>query len=169
VTDDQTYTASASSVEGWTLGPVKPAGTDVDYTGNLSMTIDFGIDLSVTGSDGEGFPTFVFVNNRRMSITFTSTDASLIDTLSETGKQIASASTAIYFRKLSKVGNGVVRVATATAEHIKFTIPGLWGSPQTIGAAHGDPVVASVEFIPYSTDGTTPITIDTASAIAANV
>lgn len=169
VTDGQTYTASAAATVGYTLGPIKPAGTDVGYTGNLGMTIDFGIRLDIASGDGEGFPTFVFIVERRPVITFTSTDASLIDTLSETGKTIENASTAIYLRKFSKVGNNVIRVTNVTAEHIKFTVPGLYGTPQTIGGAHGEPIGASVEFLPYSVSGAAAIGINTASAIAANV
>ena len=168
-TNSQTYTAENASVSGWTLGPIKPSGNSAGYEGNTTMTIDFGIQLETMAGDGEGYPTFTYIARRQPTVTFTSKDATLIDTLSETGKSIASASTKIYLRKVSTTGNTLVRVADVTAEHISFQLSKMYASPQAVGGSHGGSVDTSVMFTPINDGSNATVIIATGVAIAANV
>ncbi len=161
ILDSQNYIASASGLIGWTLGPIKPNGSA--HAGVQRMTFDFGINLGVRGGDGEGFPTFVYVINTTPRITFSSTNASQIATLTALGK--SQTNTLVYLRKMEPAGGTIIRVADGTAEHIKFSIAGDYGSPRTIGGAHGVATEFAVDLLPKSLDGTDPISIATTSTI----
>jgi len=146
----------------WTLGPIVVNGTTIECE---SVTVDFGINLIVTGSGGQVYPTFIAVMDRRPTIRCTSKDLDTINTLYSAGVfAVAQGATdsVVYFRKLAANGT---RVADATAEHIKLTVDDGLISLDAGSLQQGD--ISSVDFViePISDGSNAIIVVSTASAI----
>lgn len=162
VTDSQAITGSASAITGilFTLGPVKFNG--VAQGGVQRMTFDPGIQEIVQGSDGDGYPTFVGILRQNPRFTITFEDASIFATID--GMK-AEPTITVYLRKMAQNSTGGIRVADATAEHIKFTIPLATAVTRAPSAAHGSQASFDVDIIPYSDAAAAIFTISTTSAI----
>jgi hypothetical protein len=163
-TDSENYTASASTIVGWTLGPIEPI--NVAVPGNTTMTIDFGFQLETLSGDGEGYPTFTYIGRRQPTVTFSSKTAAVFDTLSETGKDLSSSPTDVFLRRVSTAGDGTVRYGVGESEHIKFQMYGSYGSPQSVGGAHGASVDAGVVLTPYYNGTNASVIITTGTTIS---
>lgn len=151
-------TAGVTSL--WTLGPVSLNGTDVN--GVMDMSIDFGIQLLVEGSDGEIWPRYVAIMSRQPTISFTTPDAGLLNTLAIEGTAQGATNSVIYLRKMDE---GATRVAEATEEHISITIDEGHLAVEDVTGAHGQRLGARATITP-TYDGTDAIlVIDTTAAI----
>lgn len=159
VTDSQTITGSSGGVTGimYTLGPVTFNGTP--QVNLLRMSFDPGIELLIQDGDGQGYSLEATIIRRQPRFTLGFEDAAIwaaMDGLK------AQPTIAIYLRKMLQNG---VRVADATAEHIKFTIPLAASIPRAISSAHGAQSSFDIEIIPYIDGSAIDMEISTASAI----
>jgi hypothetical protein len=157
----QTLPATTPGVaELFTLGPVQLNGVAVN--GVTDLSVDFGIELFVEGSDGEVWPRFVAINRRSPVISFTTPDAGLLSTLGITGDPQGATDSVVYFRKIAEGGT---RELDATAEHIKFSIDEGMVYVEDASASHGSTYGLRVTIVP-TFDGTNAVlVISTASAI----
>jgi hypothetical protein len=103
--------------EQFTLGPAEINGTTI--TGVKNMEIDFGFNIQKVSSDGDVYPTYVFVDSMKPRITLTLTDASNLNTFTLNGTAQGATASHFYLQKMSLGG---VRVAAGTSAHIKVTV-----------------------------------------------
>lgn len=145
----------------WTLGPIELNGTLVN--GIVDVSINFGIDLRIDASDGEHWARFVAIMNRQPSVSFSTPDVGLFNTLGLSGAAQGATDSLVYLRKLAE---GSTRVADATAEHIKITVDEGHINVEDITTEHGQRAGVTGIITP-TYDGTNAIlAIDTAAAIA---
>jgi len=143
----------------WTLGPIQVNDQAYDV---VSMTIDFGLDVTVEGSEGNVYPTFATLMSRNPSVQFTAKDVDFRTAVGFDGLAQGATDSVFYLRKMEQNGK---RVADGTAEHIKFTIDDGLFRIDTINAPHGERALTEIALTPIS-DGTNAIiVVDTASAI----
>lgn len=116
VTASQPLTGSPTVDELFVVGPGTFNGTALNNV--QSLDIDFGINVHRGFKDGHAYPTHNHILSRRPSITVGTNDAAVMVSPGLSGTAISST-TEFYLRK---VAEGAVRVADATAEHIKFVI-----------------------------------------------
>jgi hypothetical protein len=153
-------TVTPGVAELFTLGPVQLNGVAVN--GVVDLSIDFGIELIVEGSDGEVWPRFVAIMRRSPTISFTTPDAGILTTLGITGDAQGATDSVVYFRKIAEGGT---RELDATAEHIKISIDDGMVHVEDLSASHGARHGVRCTLIP-TWDGTAAVmVIDPASAI----
>ena len=152
LSDSATMPGTGAVSELYTIGPVSINATKYDLeTGEL----DFGIGEEVDASDGFAYPTQMWIGSRNAQFRFASKTAYALTNTGISGEELTAFSW--YLRKLEA---NKVRIADATAEHIKFTCTGyvhiddLSGDPST--KANTSVVVTPVAGV---------ITISAASAI----
>lgn len=119
--------AGAGMSQLFTLGPVKLDGTQLDSV--QEVTIDFGIDVIRLGTNGQIFPEFCAIREKRPTIEVVTHDiahatdpASLpgvVATFGLLGGIAASTGLTVFLRKKEDDGSG--NVANATTEHISIT------------------------------------------------
>ncbi len=161
VATGEALTGSPEETEKFTVGTAKINGTLIE--GIQDITIDFGIQEFLQGSDGNAFNTFAGIMERRPSITIRSLDVNLIDVFN-TSEITISPTTTIHpgqvgittgkaevgFAKLKAFG---IREALSAAVHVLFTVNEGRMTIRSIGGAGNDP--QAVEFvITPSFDGT---------------
>lgn len=100
--------------EMFTVGPVTINGSNLAAVQRLS--VDFGIQTEIVGSDGNAYPTFAGVVDRQPIITVGGLDMTALSTFNING--IALSTWKAYFRKIAEGGT---RVADGTAEHVKLS------------------------------------------------
>ena len=153
-------TITPGVAELFTLGPVQINGVAVN--GVTDLSVEFGIELIVEGSDGEPWPRFVAIMRRSPSISFTTPDAGLLTTLGISGKAQGATDSVVYFRKIAEGGT---RKLDATAEHIKISIDEGIINVEDASASHGSTYGLRCTITP-TFDGTAAVlVIDAASAI----
>ncbi len=156
----QALVGTPSVGELFTAGPVSINGSAL--AGIQDITIDFGIREIVQSGDGQVWPTFIGIMERRPVITIRSLEAIALSTFGLEGTAQSASDSVIYLRKIAEGGT---RVADGTAEHISFPIDEGRISVNTVGGTHGTPVIAEVKITP-TFDGTNAIlVINTATAI----
>lgn len=160
-TDNVAPLAAATITEQFTLGPVSCKGTAVK--GNIGVTIDFGLSIEVTGTDGKVFPQHVGILRRAPVLTVRNLDPRLLSTIGLSGSgQNATPSTLV----LRKMLNADTRTPEATAEHIKLTIPANQGHWRTSGYSGGNLAYRNGDLICTPVDGASPMfAISVASAV----
>jgi hypothetical protein len=110
--DTATIAGDDTADEQFTLGPVVIDSTA--YDGLQNLTLDFGLDVSVQGGDGDIYPKFVFIRTRKPSVTF---EFIPNDSLFDFGDQgLAFTTLDFYLSKAEKNG----RISSGS-DHIKFT------------------------------------------------
>lgn len=153
-------TVTPGVAELFTLGPVQLNGVAVN--GVVDVSIDFGIELIVEGSDGEVWPRFVGIMRRQPIISFTTPDAGLLSTLGITGDAQGATDSVVYLRKIAEGGT---RELDATAEHIKISVDEGMVYVEDASASHGGRYALRCTLLP-TFDGTNAVlVISTASAI----
>ncbi len=154
--------ASGATVDAvFTLGPWKLNGSMQE--GIQSLDVDFGLRERIYKHSGLPYPVRVHIEERKPRVRLRTTDVPFFTANDLDGVAQGATASLVWFRKLNREG---VRVANATAEHIKFTIyDGIWKAG-TVGGSHPSEQMADVEIEPIS-DGTNPILgVSAASAIS---
>ncbi len=146
--------------EAFTCGPVKINGSAVP--GVQDITIDFGITLFVLSSDGQIWPTFIAIQDRKPKITISTLEALVLNTFGLSGAAQAETDSVIYLRKIAQGGT---RVANNVAEHISFTVDEGLIKPTAISGAHGQQQTAGIEIIPTYDDANAILAVNTATTI----
>ena len=146
--------------EKFTAGPVKINGAAVAVE---SIDIDFGIQVSVEGSDGGPFPTFSAVMARNPIIRVRTPDRLASNVLGLSGAAQGATDSVVYLRKLAKNGT---RTADATAEHISFTIDDGMMYCSDITNRHGQRIGTEIVIHPIYDGSIAILVIDPACAIA---
>jgi len=114
-TNASAITAGATATaKAYTVGPVKYDSNFLQ--GIQDISVNFGIDVWVKGSDGNPYPSFVGIDYRAASIEFTTFDYGLRATIGDI--YALSSSFAVYFQQY--LTNGT-RVPAATTTHIKVS------------------------------------------------
>lgn len=101
----------------FTVGPVKINGTLIE--GIKSQTWDFGLQVRVEGSDGECFPTLVYIEQRAPVFTFTTTAVDLVQDLGGFYGAQSATDSEFYLRRKAEGG---CNVASGTSQHIKASL-----------------------------------------------
>ena len=159
IDENDTMPAATLADQLYTVGDIKINGTLIE--GVKSITVDFGLDLVIENGSGEAYPTFVGIQTRAPSISFRTTDPTVV--ASGFAAQGATDSL-VHFRKCTRNGT---RVAKATAEHIKISIDDGIISARTIGGGGTKDVQMHEVTIQPIYDGVNDIlAISTAAAIA---
>jgi hypothetical protein len=155
-----TLPAHTATDQVYTVGPASINGTAIE--GVQSIRISFGLQLIVKGGDGHAYPTFAGIVRRQPTISIRSHDLSYLASSSYYAAQ-GSTDSLVYLRKVAKNG---IRVADATAEHLKFSVDDGLVTVRPFGGQDG--AEQMTEFLIQPTfDGTNDvIAINTASAIA---
>ena len=157
----QSLTGTPSVTEQFVAGPVSINGTTLNAV--QSITIDFGIAETVAAGDGQVWPTFVAIGERRPRITIQSLDVGFLNTTGISGVAQSASDSVIFLRKVAK---GATRVADDTAKHISFTIDDGMIITRSVGGSHGSPQMAEIEIIPTYDGSNAIMAIDTTAAIA---
>jgi hypothetical protein len=154
-------TDSPMETEEFVCGPVYVNGTAVP--GIQSLDVDFGLNVVCEYSDGLVFPTKVWVEVVRPSISFTTLEMNYQDTVKLLGLRVTSIKA--YLRKMATTY--AARVPDATAQHVGF-----WGYGGLLDAddasvSHPSRGALKLVWTPQW-DGTNAVMeIKTATAIAA--
>jgi len=144
----------------WTLGKIMLNA--VPLTGLQNVTIDFGIQLIVRGSDSSTFPLIVSVEKTQPVITVVGAHIGDTATLTEQGVYYTAEQVVLYLKKKAEGGTFVV---DGTAEHIKMTLGKARADWVSID---GNPKTITMRLTSWYTAGVAPISplaINTASAI----
>ena len=140
-------TAAVSGTPGvsalWTLGPVVLNGTEVN--GVVDLEVPFGIREIVEGADGEVWPRYSAIMERRPAITFTTPDANLFNTLTLTGAAQGATDSLIYLRQMAE---GSTRTAIDGGGHIKIAVDKGRIFVENITGSHGQRVGTRVRITP---------------------
>ena len=157
---DQALEGSPSVSELFTCGPVEINGVTLE--GIQEITIDFGITEIIQGADGQVWPTFVGIMNRRPAITIRTLDVLSLNTFGLSGAAQGATDSVVYLRKIAEGGT---RVSDETAEHISFAIDAGRIAVNTISGGHDAPQASEVKITP-TYDGVNDVfVINTATAI----
>jgi hypothetical protein len=146
----------------FTIGKVMINGTEL--SGVTSISVDFGIQLEIQSATGQPYPTFVGIKTRAPRIDVTTKTLPSLNTFGIAGTGQGVSSTCVYFQKMANNGT---RVAAATAEHIKISLPASQGLIycKAFGGSNNASHEGIVSIVPNT--GTNPIlTISSASAIS---
>jgi hypothetical protein len=156
----QAMPSNVATRELFVAGPVAFNGTTIE--GIQSITIDFGLRIVTRGGDGEAYPTFTYLDQRKPMITARCKNVDIASTIGFFAPQGATDSV-VYLRKLAEGGT---RVANGTAEHVKFTIDAGMISCRELSGDEADEANAEIVIEP-TFDGTNDvIAVSTASAIS---
>jgi len=147
--------------EAFTLGPVSVNGSALDNVQNVSIMP--GIVETVLAGDGQVWPTYIAIMDRRPLITVTTTDVSVLSTYGISGTAQSGTDSIVYLRKLSEGGT---RVADATAQHISITVDEGQIRTREIPASQGAPAMAQVEIRPTWDGANDILVISAATAIS---
>lgn len=147
-----------ATAERWTLGTVKCNNADLPA---LDLTISSGITELSESADGLVYPTFIGINDRRPSISFSTRNVTALSTHGIVGAAIASSTVAT----LREMAQGATRTAVGTTTHISFTVTAGRISVNRVGGAHGTPMVANVTITPRYNGTNALFVIDTTAAI----
>ncbi len=161
ITTGQSLVGSPSVSEIWTCGPVSINGSAL--TSVQSIDIDFGLMEMVLGSDGLVWPTYASIAKIQPIITITCLDANAINTFGLTGTAQGATDSLLF---LTHCSEGGMRVANATATHIRFTIDEGRISVRSVGGSDGEPLQSVVQITPTYDGTNAPIVMNTAVAIA---
>jgi hypothetical protein len=138
-------------------GPVFINGTELD--GIQGITFDLGLSVVKRYASGNWRPFFAGISERKPRITITTKEVPFLSTVGIEGLAQSATPSEIYFRKMTKHGT---RVANATTQHIKITIPAsageIWAGE--FGGGNNEDAAGAVIIQP-----TDLVTISTASAI----
>lgn len=159
-TSGQSLPSVASASEAYVAGPVTVNGTMAD--GVQSSTVDFGITEWSLAGDGDVYPTFVAIGDRRPRISFTSNYASLLTTVGIGGTAVDASNCKVYYRKATENGT---RVADATSEHIAITVDDGMIQPADTTYSHGDAAAQGYDIIPTFDGSNDVLALSTTSAI----
>jgi len=144
----------------WTLGKATINGTDL--VGIQNMTIDFGLQVQLETSDGDVFPSLVYIMARRPTIRLTTRDSLILNTLGVTGLAQSATDSIFYLRKADK---GATRVADATAEHIAIAIDDGRIQAEAINDGEGQQIGTDILVTPTSDGENAIMAVSTTSAI----
>lgn len=166
-TNDPVVIETSQSIEGtaavsevFVNGPVNINGANLP--GVKEITVDFGIEPFIIRADGDVWPTFVAIKNRRPVITIRCYDVAALNTFGLTGTAQGPTDSEIYLKKVSE---GSTRVSDVTEQHIKLSIDDGHIRINSAGGGGDDPQEAEVIIVP-TYDGTNAIiAIDTSAAI----
>lgn len=160
-TGSSSLSGTAATSVGWTVGKIVIGSTTIDSV--ISLDVDFGIRVSALKSDGEIYPTHVFIVDRTPIVTIQTHDVELHDTLGIAGSDVGASNAIFYLRKKAEGGGNV---ADGTAEHIKCTIyDDSIAHPDAVSFQGSDSGVLTIILTP-SYDGTNDVlNFATASAI----
>lgn len=160
ITTGQALPSQGLVAQAYSLGPIKINGTTF-FSGIQSVRWNFGLNPEILMADGEPFPTFGGVVNRRATCAINGLDVSGLSTFNING--IALTAFASFFRK---VAPGGTRVANATAQHVKLSGTKGMLYPRGVRGQHQRPLDGEWNIIP-TFDGTNdPVQISTTSAIS---
>jgi len=115
VTDTITPTPVAD--QAFTLGPIVSNGTNLE--GVQSVTVDFGLSVVVQRSPSDLYPTFVAIDKQQPTISFVTTMADYLNTLSMLGAAVSASDFIVY---LAKQTEGANRAAYNASTHISITV-----------------------------------------------
>lgn len=156
--------ADATSELRWGLGSAKVGNISLSLV--QSLEIDFGIQLSAEGGDGDQWPTHVSIINILPTITLQGIDPDWFKAagaIGTTGLACTHANTIIYLRK--RTASGDTYVADATAEHVKFTTAGLAVIDTALEGDSAGRANTSATIRSKYDGANAPVVVDTASAI----
>lgn len=143
----------------YSLGPVKINATM--FSGIQSVRWSFGENPEILSADGEPFPTYSGLVNRRPTCAINGLDVSGLSTFNING--IALTAYATFFRKIAPGGT---RVANATAQHVKLNGTKGMLYPRGVRGQHEKPLDGEWNIVP-TWDGTNDVVqISTATAIS---
>lgn len=145
----------------WTAGKVMINGVQLEGVQNIS--IDFGIQEMVLGSDGNVWPTYCAIRERRPRITIRTLDAISLSTFGLSGAAQTGTDSLVYLRKMDKNGT---RVADNVAEHIKFSIDDGVIQVRSVRGSHPNQFESEVTIIPTWDGSNAILVLDTASVIS---
>lgn len=144
-------------------GPVQyDAGDgDVVLLGITDVSITFGIDVKVEGSDSDVYPSHVGKYGRMLAFEFATLDTTFAAVVQD-GIELDSFTQ--FFRKYE---NLTTRVPIDTSEHIAVSTDQGKLTPGATGLAQRTPGSSAYTFRPISVDGDPQATIDVTSQIPA--
>jgi hypothetical protein len=134
------------------------SGAAVIIAGIQDIQIDFGIQVVRSGGDSEVDPTYVYIQSRNPSISFTSVDLEKYADIGSGGK--ACTTFGAYFQKVTANGE---RLAKVTAEHIAITSTSGLLTRGAVSMAHQQSARNGFRFTPVL--ATNILTLSAAAAI----
>ncbi len=141
-----------------TVGPVKINGST--YTGITKIDINFGIQEILMAADGEVYDTWISLQERTMTVSVTSIDAGLFNTLGIIGAAQGATDSLVYLRSCTIDGT---RDADISATHLKASIDQGYIRPDSLSVSQGNPYEFSF-VIECTYDGTNlPIALSVAA------
>lgn len=158
VTLAKNATAPAEVVQDYmfTLRAIKWGAAGALTMAQESLSLDFGFEVELKGSDGELFPSFASQKSRTPVLKIGSHDLAAAIDNSYKGVQDGTNDLIIYLARLQEGGS---RYADNTSNHIKITIKKHHRSSKSIGET------ADVEFVPLWNGVNDIYTIDTAAQV----
>lgn len=163
IAKSQTMPSVSAFDQAFTVGPASINGTTVEAVRELE--IDFGMAVRVLEpGDGDVYPTFVCLMERRPTVTLRTTNVHLLDS-AELGQWVAQGGTdsLVYLRKIDRNGT---RVANGTAEHVRFSIDDGIVTARPFSSEDNNEAMIELLIEPIY-DGTNDvIAVNTATAIA---
>lgn len=159
-TDSQALAGTPNSGEKFTVGPVTLNGTDIEAQ---SIEINFGISVETRSHSGFHLPIQANIKTVAPTLTVATKDLSKISTFGLSGTAQSATDTLVYLRKIDENG---IRVANATAEHVKISIDDGQMHTDSLGSDGEEDGTATIQ-MDVSYDGTNvPLVITAASAIS---
>lgn len=140
------------------LGKATINGTELD--GITSVTIDFGLQLTVQQASGDIYPTYVAIARRSPKIELRTLEVPSLSTFGLNGTAQGSTDSVVYLRKVSENGT---EVASGTAEHITFTLDDGMVTCGAFGGGNNDPSEGVVTITP-TYDGSNAIIVISTTA-----
>lgn len=142
VTTAQTVTESAGVGELYTVGECTLNGDALK--GVQAINVDFGIREVVLGGDGQAWPTFVGIQERRPSITIDTHDLDLLDDLysaTQWGEAQTASDSTITFAEIQEgvAARGTPIVFTIDEGHLHY---------ERIAGSHGQQQMATIRITP---------------------
>jgi hypothetical protein len=158
ITTGQTLPTQTGVSELFTIGPASLNATAFNAVQSLKW--EFGMKCEIVFGDGEPFPTFAGITQRKPKGTIEGVDMTAVSGFGLSGTALTSFAT--YLRKTTK---GALRVAAATAQHIKMSGTAGMAIQRKAGGSYENPQSATYEILP-TYDGTNDnLALSVASAI----
>ena len=153
----------AGDSERYGLGTVNVGGVSIDQI--RGITINFGLQVTTEGADGDYWDTFSSVESVAASIQLNGINAEWFKSsvIPLIGKAATHANSYIYLRRRENDGT---YVANGTSQHIKFTFSGL-AVMESVFDASGNSAGSTSVNIPLHHDGTyNPLVVTLNTAIS---
>lgn len=146
--------------EVFTVGPVKINGSFIG--GVQSINVDFAVDVKKDRSDGDPYPTYVYIATIRPVVRIRVLHEILV-AYGIDGLAQSSVDSLVYFRKLQKNG---MRVADATVEHVGIAMDDGMITARTVSGTHPGTMQGEIQLTPAYDGSNAILALSAATAIS---